>query len=176
MEVRLLLVHLGSRDQELGRPRGSPVPHTCRSECLHLLDIGRGAFAAVSGGWLILGCTVDHIGEFFVRAIEEGAQLGDTLLVLESATAGDHEKAGDFRGLSAQGEEFIGDAPTTARAEAEKTETASKRTAWSAPAVTMMMSVSMTERAMWAPASAWTRSFTLHPGRSPAFPVGLLRL
>src|SRR5205085_86682 len=135
-------------------------------------------FAGASGGWLALGCTVDHIGEFFVRAIEERAQLGDMLLVLEGATAGDHEKAGDFRSLSAQGEEFIWDAPTTARAEAEKTETASKRTAWSAPAVTMtmMMSVSMIEGAMLAPVTARSRSFTLHPGRSPAFPVGLLRL
>jgi hypothetical protein len=80
-----------------------------------------------------------------VRAIEEGAQLGDTLLVLEGATAGDHEKASNLRGLSAQGEEFIGDAPTTARAEVEETETASEGTAWSAPAVSMTMSVSMTE-------------------------------
>ena len=46
-------VHLESRDQELGRPRGSPIPYMRRSECLHLLDIGRGAGAGVSVvGWL----------------------------------------------------------------------------------------------------------------------------
>ena len=113
-----------------------------------------------------------------MRTFEECAELGDTLLILESATAGDHEKAGDFSSLSAQGEEFIGNIPTTAWAEAEKTETSSERTSRSAPAVTMtmMMSVSMSERAMWTPATARARSFTLHPGRSPALPVGLLHL
>src|SRR5579884_3072502 len=121
------------------------VPTTSRSHVeakgLRLLDIGRGGcagpFAAAAGSWLALGCTaIDHVREFLVRTFEEGAELVETLLVLESSTSGDHEEATNFHGLSAQGENFIGNAPATSRAKAEETEAAPEG---SAPAMPVMV-------------------------------------
>ena len=68
-EVSLFPVHIESEDRSTATAKVA-VLSTYRSGVLRLLDIGRGTFAGVSGGRLALGCAIDHVGEFFMRAIE----------------------------------------------------------------------------------------------------------
>src|SRR5690242_8789087 len=109
---------------------------------------------------------------------KESAELRYPVLILEGTATSNHEKARNFRSLSAQSEEFIRNAPTHARAETEEA-ASSEGTAWTTPATAMMvlmMSMSMAVT-LWSPATLRIRTFTLHPGRSPsASPVDLLCL
>src|SRR5213080_4070921 len=118
-----------------------------------------------------------------MRAIKEGTQLRQALLVLDRAPAGDSKEPGYFRSLSTQRQKFLGGAPsltlptgmapamprTTKPVSVTKWATKStSETKWAARALPTAWATKPTSETKWA---AWAMFLTRQPGRRPAFPV-----